>query len=105
MRIVYIGAERVGLACLQQLIQMGKNMVGVFTAHIEQVKALRPDLVTIISRSQTIPKEVLQSARLGCIGIHYSLLPARRGRAPLNWALILRSKASVINVGHRLMII
>ena len=33
MRIVFIGAERVGLACLQKLHQLGKDVVGVFTAH------------------------------------------------------------------------
>ncbi len=122
-RIVYVGAERVGLACLQRLVAMGEQVVGVFTAHeelrsaiadfvsfddfvrplgvplfkvrrsrsqefIEQVKALRPELNIVISWSQIIPKEVLDFAPLGCVGIHYSLLPARRGGAPLNWALI-----------------
>lgn len=122
-RIVYIGAERVGLACLQRLLAMGEQVVGVFTVHeelrcavadfvsfddfvrplgvplykvrrsrnqecVEQVKALRPDLIIVISWSQIIPQEVLDCASLGCVGIHYSLLPARRGGAPLNWALI-----------------
>lgn len=122
-RIVYVGAERVGLSCLQRLVEMGKHIVGVFTAHdelrpviadfvsfdesvrpldipffkvkrsrslefIDQIEALRPDLILVISWSQIIPKEVLDCAPLGCVGIHYSLLPARRGGAPLNWALI-----------------
>lgn len=122
-RIVFIGAERVGLACLRQLVRMGKNVVGVFTAHddlrpriadfvsfhefveplgipyvrvtstkspafVEQVRELRPDLIVVISWSQIIPGEVLALPPLGCVGIHYSLLPARRGGAPLNWALI-----------------
>jgi methionyl-tRNA formyltransferase len=55
---------------------------------IEQIRALRPDLIIVVSWSQIIPKEVLDCAPLGCVGIHYSLLPARRGGAPLNWALI-----------------
>ena len=31
-RIVYIGAERVGLVCLQKLMDLGKNVVAVLTA-------------------------------------------------------------------------
>lgn len=121
-RIVYIGAERVGLACLQQLLALGKRVVGVFTAEetlrlriadfisfepvaatgvpvipvtstqapevVEQIRALRPDLILAISWSQRIPKALLELPPLGCVGLHYSLLPARRGGAPLNWALI-----------------
>jgi len=120
-RIVYIGAERVGLVCLQKLMDLGKNVVAVLTAddsleykiadfvsfdeNVEKIplykvvntkdpetmlliKNLKPDLIIVISWSQIIPKEILDYAPLGCIGIHYSLLPERRGGAPLNWAII-----------------
>ena len=122
MRIVYIGAERVGLACLCRLIDMNREMAGVFTADpalgpkiadyvsfddemarraltcfkiksskapefVQQVKALRPDLILVIGWSQIIPQELVHAAPLGCVGLHYSLLPARRGGAPLFWAL------------------
>ncbi len=120
-RIVYIGAERVGLVCLQKLMDLGKNVVAVLTAddsleykiadfvsfdeNVEKIplykvvntkdpetmlliKNFKPDLIIVISWSQIIPKEILDYAPLGCIGIHYSLLPERRGGAPLNWAII-----------------
>ena len=120
-RIIYIGAERVGLICLQKLIDLGKNVVAVLTADdsleykiadfvsfdenvgkiplykvvntkdpetMLLIKNLKPDLIIVVSWSQIIPKEILDYTPLGCIGIHYSLLPERRGGAPLNWAII-----------------
>lgn len=123
MRIAYIGAERVGLACLQRLLALQKSVAGVVTAAdelrgtiadftpfdqdaaahklpllktadscsaetIAWVQALRPELIIVMSWSQRIPEEIIRCAPLGCVGMHYSLLPARRGGAPLNWALI-----------------
>ena len=130
-RIVFIGAERVGLACLQRFVDLKKNVVAVFTADdclkhkiadyvsfddnveniplykvvnikepetISLIKDFKPDLVVVISWSQIISKEVLECAPLGCIGIHYSLLPERRGGAPLNWAIIGGLKKSGITL-------
>jgi len=123
VRIVYIGAERVGLACLQRLIAQEKDIVAVFTADdrlqpriadfvsfdghlaapniplvkitdskdpnfMARVQAARPDLIVVISWSQILPPEIINAPLLGCVAIHYSMLPARRGGAPLNWALI-----------------
>ena len=122
-RIVYIGAERVGLACLRRLHALGKNIVGVVTADdslreniadwtsfeqfaseagvalvkvrstktaetIELVRSMRPDLICVISWSMIIAPEILEIPSKGCVGFHYSLLPKRRGGAPLSWAII-----------------
>ena len=54
----------------------------------EKVAELKPDLICVVSWSMIIPPEILALAGQGAVGIHYSLLPARRGGAPLNWALI-----------------
>jgi methionyl-tRNA formyltransferase len=35
-----------------------------------------------------IPRRVREAFRLGCFGIHASLLPKYRGGAPLNWAIL-----------------
>jgi methionyl-tRNA formyltransferase len=55
---------------------------------VSQVKEYDPDLILVISWSQIIPQELLDIPPLGTIGIHYSLLPERRGGAPFTWALI-----------------
>ncbi len=119
-RIVIFANERVGKICVETLINLGKNIVGVLTSddslkpqiadfvsfddlrdkvmvekiyqsnHGETVKLVKkfaPDLILAFSWSQVIPKGVLEIPSLGCVVLHYYLLPARRGGAPLFWAI------------------
>lgn len=55
---------------------------------IEKVRELAPDLILVIGWTRLLGKELLAIPRLGCVGFHASLLPAYRGRAPVNWAII-----------------
>jgi len=55
---------------------------------IEKVQSYNPDLILVISWSQILPKEIVDFPKLGTVGVHYSLLPERRGGAPLVWAII-----------------
>ncbi len=55
---------------------------------IKKIKYYRPEVIYVISWSQIIPTEILRIPSKGVIGLHYSLLPNRRGGAPLNWAII-----------------
>jgi len=55
---------------------------------IEEIQSYNPDLVLVISWSQMLPKKIVDFPRLGTVGVHYSLLPERRGGAPLVWAII-----------------
>lgn len=55
---------------------------------IERIKGLKPDLIFCIGWPQIVGKEILQIPPCGCIGIHPTLLPERRGGAPINWCLI-----------------
>lgn len=57
-------------------------------ASLELLNALNLDLLFVIGWSQILHTPVLRSAKLGCFGAHASLLPANRGSAPINWALI-----------------
>jgi methionyl-tRNA formyltransferase len=47
-----------------------------------------PDLIVVAAYGRILPKSLLQLAPLGCINVHGSLLPAYRGAAPVQWALI-----------------
>jgi len=51
-------------------------------------EALRPDLGIVVGVSQMVGSELLSIPRLGFIGLHPTLLPQGRGRAPIPWALI-----------------
>jgi methionyl-tRNA formyltransferase len=51
-------------------------------------EAAAPDLVLSVFYRDLLPARVLESARLAALNLHPSLLPAYRGRAPLNWVLV-----------------
>lgn len=52
------------------------------------ISKLKPDLFVLSSYGLILSKELLQVARFGGINIHPSLLPAYRGAAPIQRALI-----------------
>ena len=46
------------------------------------------DVMVVVAFGQILPKQVLEMTRYGCINVHASLLPAYRGAAPIQWAII-----------------
>jgi len=57
-------------------------------ASLEHLRALTPDALIVVAYGQILPPTVLNLPRLGCYNLHGSLLPALRGPAPVNWAVI-----------------
>lgn len=55
---------------------------------MEQIRALKPDLLITAAYGKILSKDLLDVPVLGCINVHGSLLPAYRGAAPINWAVI-----------------
>ena len=53
----------------------------LFTAHDAEA-------AVIVAYGQILPYELLRAPRLGCINVHFSLLPCYRGAAPVNWAIV-----------------
>lgn len=53
-----------------------------------KVKYMQPDLILSLYYRNIIPEEIFSQAKLGAYNMHGSYLPAYRGRAPLNWAII-----------------
>ncbi len=51
------------------------------------VSASRPDVI-VVAAFRILPPAVYSIARLGAFNLHASLLPAYRGAAPINWAII-----------------
>ena len=56
-------------------------------AFIKEVSLLKPDLIIVVA-FRMLPKEIWQIPRYGTFNLHASLLPAYRGAAPINWAII-----------------
>lgn len=55
---------------------------------IDELRALKPDLIVVIAFGQILPKALLDIPQHGCINVHASLLPKYRGAAPINWCII-----------------
>ena len=55
---------------------------------VEALRALRPDVIAVVAYGRILPQSVLDIPTKGCINIHASLLPAYRGSAPYQWAVL-----------------
>lgn len=66
--------------------------------YIKQIKAIEPDLIIVCGWQRLVCKEILNIPNLGTIGFHSSLLPKYRGRAPINWAIIMGEKETGITM-------
>ncbi len=55
---------------------------------VEQLKALKPDVIAVVAYGRILPQSVLDIPPLGCINIHASVLPSYRGSAPYQWAVL-----------------
>ena len=49
---------------------------------------LDPELIVVVAYGKILPKNVLDYPKYGCINVHGSLLPAYRGAAPMQRAII-----------------
>ncbi len=70
------------------------NQVPVFTPEaigaesvVNELRALRPDLIVVAAYGQFLGKNLLTAAPRGAINIHPSSLPKYRGAAPIQWAI------------------
>ncbi len=54
----------------------------------ERLRALAPDCCPVVAYGALVPQPVLDVPRLGWVNLHFSLLPAWRGAAPVQHALL-----------------
>jgi methionyl-tRNA formyltransferase len=55
---------------------------------VAAIRAMGPDIIVVAAYGQILPRDILTLPKHGCVNIHASLLPAYRGAAPINWAII-----------------
>ncbi len=48
----------------------------------------KADAGIVVAYGRILPPAFLNAPRLGCINVHFSLLPKYRGAAPVNWAIV-----------------
>ena len=54
----------------------------------DQIDELQPDLGAVVAYGGLLPQDVLDMLPKGWVNLHFSLLPAYRGAAPVQWAII-----------------
>src|SRR5260370_678230 len=54
---------------------------------IEQIRALKPDVIVVMAYGQILPRAVLEIPKIACLNLHASLLPRWRGAAPIQAAI------------------
>ncbi|TVP95401.1 MAG: methionyl-tRNA formyltransferase [Planctomycetaceae bacterium] len=69
-------------------------------AVIAELNSLRPDLLVVCDYGQILAGDTLAVARLGGINLHGSLLPAYRGAAPVQRALLAGDAVTGVSVIH-----
>ena len=55
---------------------------------VQQLADLKPDICAVVAYGRILPQAVLDVPTFGCINIHASVLPAYRGSAPYQWAVL-----------------
>ena len=64
---------------------------------VDQLRALQPDVIAVVAYGRILPQRVLDIPGKGCINIHASILPAYRGSAPYQWAVLDGCKESGVS--------
>jgi UDP-4-amino-4-deoxy-L-arabinose formyltransferase/UDP-glucuronic acid dehydrogenase (UDP-4-keto-hexauronic acid decarboxylating) len=64
------------------------------------IGALKPSIIYSFSYRHLIPESVLELAPHGAFNLHPSLLPAYRGRAPVNWVLVNGERETGVTLHH-----
>ena len=74
-------ASRLGAELIETRDVNGEETVGA-------VAALDPELIFVVGWSQLVRDAFIALAREGVFGMHPTLLPRHRGRAPIPWAIL-----------------
>jgi methionyl-tRNA formyltransferase len=67
---------------------------------IDRIAALRPGIIYSFYYRNLLPEAILRLAPLGAYNMHGSLLPAYRGRAPVNWMLVNGEREAGVTLHH-----
>ena len=78
---VKVCAERLGLRVIQPESMRDETV-------LQALAAAQADFFVVVAYGHILRENVLKLPRIACINVHASLLPAYRGPAPIQWAVI-----------------
>jgi methionyl-tRNA formyltransferase len=64
----------------------------------ERFEKLQPDIACVVAYGKILPPALLEVPPLGFVNAHFSLLPAYRGAAPIQWSLINGDRVTGISI-------
>jgi methionyl-tRNA formyltransferase len=67
-------------------------------ASVEEISAMRPDVIVVMAYGQILPRAVLEIPKIACLNLHASLLPRWRGAAPIQAAIAAGDRETGITV-------
>ena len=67
---------------------------------VDTLRGLAPDLILSVWYRRLLGPELLDLPRVAALNVHGSLLPAYRGRAPLNWVLVNGERRTGVTLHH-----
>jgi methionyl-tRNA formyltransferase len=79
---VKLAAEEMGIPVLQETRLQDPGFLA-------RLKGYAADGIVVVAYGRILPKEILTLTRLGCINVHFSLLPKYRGAACVAYPLML----------------
>lgn len=62
------------------------------------IRQLHPDFIVAAAFGQIIPQEILDIPVYGSLNVHASLLPAWRGAAPIQWAILAGDRVTGVTI-------
>jgi methionyl-tRNA formyltransferase len=86
-------ARELGLAVYYSEELAGEGVAGL-------ARRLAPDLLLSVFYRDLLPEAALAAARVAAVNLHPSLLPAYRGRAPINWVLVNGEAQTGVTLHH-----
>lgn len=65
---------------------------------VDRLREYPADIFVIAAFGQLLSEEILKMPPFGCVNIHASLLPAYRGAAPIQWAILNGEKETGVTI-------
>lgn len=84
-KLCYTPVKEKAMECHLEVAQPEKVREESF---VERLQVIAPDVIVVVAFGQILPESILNIPKYGCINVHASLLPAYRGAAPIQWAVI-----------------
>jgi methionyl-tRNA formyltransferase len=64
----------------------------------ERLRSTGAELAVVVAYGKILPKGVLEAFPRGCVNVHGSILPAYRGAAPVQWAVIRGERETGVTI-------